>query len=208
MKKEGLPRREREKLRQRHDMLTTALALFSEKGYHNVSMLEIAQKAEFAIGTLYKFFQNKEDLYKSIVLEHSEIFTAVLLSAMEAPGDGVARLRGFIRAKAEICHNNSAFVRLFLVEHTGPGYNVKTGLDEENMRLGYNIILEKLASIFERGIKSGEFRNIADPFHLAMALDSTINALLLLSVQEPERHPYPDNPDAILDIFLKGLIYP
>ena len=208
MTKQGLSRREREKLRQRHDMLTAALALFSEKGYHNVSMLEIAQKAEFAIGTLYKFFQNKEDLYKSIVLEHSEIFTEVLLSVMEAPGDGVARLRGFIRAKAEICNNNMAFVRLFLVEHTGPGYNVKTGLDEEGMRLGYNIILEKLASIFERGIKSGEFRNIADPFHLALALDSTINALLLLSVQEPERHPYPDNPDAILDIFLKGLIDP
>ena len=37
-----LSRREKEKLRQRQEMLDAALSLFSEKGYHNVSMHEIA----------------------------------------------------------------------------------------------------------------------------------------------------------------------
>src|SRR5660397_90232 len=50
-----LPRREREKLAQRQEMLAAALDLFSKKGYRNVSMHEIAEKAEFAVGTLYKF---------------------------------------------------------------------------------------------------------------------------------------------------------
>ncbi|MEA3386146.1 MAG: TetR family transcriptional regulator, partial [Thermodesulfobacteriota bacterium] len=31
-------------------MLAAALELFSEKGFHNVSMHEIAKRAEFAIG--------------------------------------------------------------------------------------------------------------------------------------------------------------
>ncbi|HAO20045.1 MAG TPA: TetR/AcrR family transcriptional regulator, partial [Desulfobacteraceae bacterium] len=52
MQEEELPRREREKLRQRREMLDAALKLFSEKGFHNVSMHEIARNAEFAIGTL------------------------------------------------------------------------------------------------------------------------------------------------------------
>ena len=69
MNEENLPRREREKLRQRQEMLAAALDLFSEKGYHNVSMHEVAEKAEFAIGTLYKFFRNKEDLYKALIME-------------------------------------------------------------------------------------------------------------------------------------------
>ncbi len=47
-----LPRREREKLRLREDLLAAALELFSESGYHNVSMREIAQRAEFAVGTV------------------------------------------------------------------------------------------------------------------------------------------------------------
>ncbi|MBW2592597.1 MAG: helix-turn-helix transcriptional regulator [Deltaproteobacteria bacterium] len=52
MQDEKCSRREREKLRQRQDMLSAALGLFSEKGYHNVSMHEIAAKTAFAIGTI------------------------------------------------------------------------------------------------------------------------------------------------------------
>jgi AcrR family transcriptional regulator len=58
MQEKKLSRREREKLRQRQEMLDAAVKLFSKDGYHNVSMLKIAQEAEFAIGTLYKFFRN------------------------------------------------------------------------------------------------------------------------------------------------------
>ena len=86
MEDQKLPRREREKLRQRQEMLAAALDLFSQKGYHNVSMHEIAEKAEFAIGTLYKFFQNKEDLYKALVLEQCDKFEDALTQAIETAG--------------------------------------------------------------------------------------------------------------------------
>ncbi len=56
MGEKNLSRREKEKLRQRRQMLDAALELFSEKGYHSVSMHQIAERSEFAIGTLYKFF--------------------------------------------------------------------------------------------------------------------------------------------------------
>lgn len=76
--KEKLSRREREKLWQRRQMLDAAIELFSERGYHNVSMHQIAERLEFAIGTLYKFFKNKEDLYRALVTEKStEIFGAL-----------------------------------------------------------------------------------------------------------------------------------
>ena len=80
MADQKLPRREREKLRQRQEMLAAALDLFSQKGYHNVSMQEVAEKAEFAIGTLYKFFPNKEDLYKAMVLEQCDKFEEALMT--------------------------------------------------------------------------------------------------------------------------------
>ena len=88
-------RREREKLLQRQEILAVALTLFSEKGYHNVSMQEVAGKAEFAIGTLYKFFQNKEDLYRVLVLEECEKFYDAFDRALEAPGDEVEKLRKY-----------------------------------------------------------------------------------------------------------------
>ena len=201
------PRREKRKAGQRQEMLETALGLFSEKGYHNVSMHEIADNAEFAIGTLYKFFKNKEDLYKDLVLEQSETYHAALMRAIETADDEVERLRNFVRTKGELFRGNLPFIRLYLAESRGASFNIKAGLDE-TLRKGYFDSLQRLASIFETGIGSGRFKRIASPYILAVALDSTVNAFLLLWLDAPEIHPFPEDPDTILDIFFRGLVEP
>jgi len=205
MKDETLPRREREKLRQRQDILVAALDLFSQKGYHNVSMHEIAEKAEFAIGTLYKFFQNKEDLYKALVLEQCDKFEEAITRAIEEPDNEIEKLRNYIRTRIERFRVNLPFVRLFLAERRGASFNIKAGLDEEMRKRHYNF-LARLASIFESGIENRRFKEIADPFHLAVALDSIIDAFLLLWLDAPERHVFPENPDIILDVLARGLV--
>jgi AcrR family transcriptional regulator len=205
MKNEKLPRRQREKLRQRQEMLAAALELFSRKGYHNVSMHEVAEKAEFAIGRLYKFFQNKEDLYKVLVLEQSEEIGDTLVQALEKPDDEIEKLRNYVRVKGEVFRSNLPFVRLFVAETRGVSYIIKTGMNEEVRKLYYEF-LERLASVFESGIKNRRLKRIAKPYYLAVALDSVVNSYLLLWLEAPERHPYPEDPDTILDIFFKGLI--
>jgi TetR/AcrR family transcriptional regulator len=207
MEDQKLPRREREKLRQRQEMLATALDLFSRKGYHNVSMQEIAQKAEFAIGTLYKFFQNKEDLYKALVLELCDEFEDSIMRAIEQPQDEVEKLRSYVRAKTEVFHRNLPFIRLYLAESRGASFNLKAGLDDE-IRKRYYFSLESIAAIFASGIKNQRFKKIADPYYLGVALSSVIDAFLLLWLDAPESHLYPEDPDAILNIFFKGLINP
>ena len=207
MENEKLPRREREKLRQRQEMLAAALDLFSEKGYHNVSMHQVAERAEFAIGTLYKFFQNKEDLYKALVLEQCDRFHDAIVRAIEKADDEVEKLRDYVRAKGEIFRSNLPFIRVYLAESRGASFNIKAGLDEE-VRRGYYDLLERLASIFESGIKSERVKSIAGPYYLAVALDSAVNAFHLLWLDAPERYPYPEDPDIILNIFFKGLVEP
>jgi TetR/AcrR family transcriptional regulator len=207
MKSEKLPRREREKLRQRQEMLAAALDLFSEKGYHNVSMHQIAGKAEFAIGTLYKFFQNKEDLYKALVLEQCDKFEDAIARAIEKSDDEVEKLRNYVRTKSEEFRSNLPFVRLFLAESRGASFNIKAGLDEE-VRKRYYGFLERLASIFESGMSNKRFKKIAAPYYLAVALDSVVDAYLLLWLESPERHSYPEDPQTILDIFFRGLVNP
>lgn len=205
MQNQKLPRRERERLRQRQEILAAALDLFSEKGYHNVSMHEIAEKAEFAIGTLYKFFQNKEDLYKALVLEQCDHFEDAVSRAIEGPDDEVEKLRQYVRTKGERIRRNLSFVRLFLAERRGASFNIRAGLDDELRRRHY-AFLERLASVFESGIRKERFKSITDPYHLAIALDSVFYAFLLLWLDAPDRHPYPDDPDFILNILFKGLI--
>ena len=205
MTNKKLSRREREKRRQRQEMIAAALSLFSEKGYHNVSMQEIAETAEFAIGTLYKFFQNKEDLYKALVMEQSERFEVAFEAAIAGPADEIEKLRNFVRIRRDMCRDNLPFIRLFLAESKGASFNLKAGLDAD-LRKKIDAFMEKLAHVFESGMENGRFQKIADPYSLAIALDSVIDAFILLWVESPERHPFPDDPDVILNIFFKGLL--
>jgi len=63
----GLTRKERLKEQGRQEILEAAMVLFGEKGFHGVSMHEIAGKAGVAVGTLYNFFHSKEDLYIALM---------------------------------------------------------------------------------------------------------------------------------------------
>ena len=205
MEERELPRREREKLTQRREMLAAALDLFSEKGYHNVSMQEIAEKAEFAVGTLYKFFRSKEDLYKALLLEMAETFDDALKTALEGPDPEIEKLRNYVKVKGELFRSNVPGIRLYFAETGGASFDIKAGLDS-GIRERYGDFLKRLASVFESGMKRKQFRRIADPYSLAVALGSITSAFLLLWLQDPERHPYPEDPDDILNLFFKGLL--
>jgi TetR/AcrR family transcriptional regulator len=192
-------RREREKLEHRRQMLAVALDLFAARGYHNVSMHEIAEKAEFAIGTLYKFFKNKEDLYGSLMLEASGKFHDVLLAALGEGDDEYARILNYVHGKGEVFMNSAKAVRLYFAGAKGASINPKAGLEPE-MRAPYEEIVRELAAVFRSGIKKGLFHKL-DPYYLAVALDTFTNAALFLWLEDPEHHPYQRKLKTMLKIF-------
>ena len=62
-----LSRRERERLMRRREIMEAAQAVFAEKGYTHATLDEIAQRAEYAKGTLYNYFEGgKEDILFAI----------------------------------------------------------------------------------------------------------------------------------------------
>lgn len=50
-------------------ILSVALELFAQKGYHGTSISQIAQKAKISKGLMYNYFKNKEKLLETVVLE-------------------------------------------------------------------------------------------------------------------------------------------
>ena len=62
-------------------ILTAALELFVDKGYHNVSIHEVQQRADVSIGSIYKHFGGKEGvaegLYQHILNEFDELIDQV-----------------------------------------------------------------------------------------------------------------------------------
>lgn len=50
----------------RQAILDASLSLFSEKGFHGTSIQDISKKARVAAGTIYRFFESKEELVNVI----------------------------------------------------------------------------------------------------------------------------------------------
>ncbi len=200
-----LSRREREKQRQRQEILAVALELFSMKGYHNVSMNEIAEKSEFAVGTLYNFFNNKEEIYTSIMTENSDRFHRALTRALKEGRNEIEQLRNYVRTRGSVFMEKASIVRLFYAETRGTSFNAKIGFDAE-IRNKYNQVQQEVAAVFEHGIQKKLFKRIAEPYHLSVALNSVINDFLFLWLDDPEKNAYPENPDVILNIFFDGLL--
>jgi AcrR family transcriptional regulator len=78
-------RRDRKRLANRHSIRTTALRLFMDRGFDNVSVEDIAEAADLSASTVYRNFPTKEDL----VLANLADRQAGLLDILEShPGGG------------------------------------------------------------------------------------------------------------------------
>ena len=197
-----LSRREREKHRQRGDMLAAALELFSEKGYHHVSMKAIARRAEFALGTIYRFFSNKEDLYKTAMLEKAGEYHRTLTDVLANEQDVLAAINAYITAKARIFAPNVGIFYLYFAEAGGVSFNLRAGLHKEIGRL-HDDLIKRLASVMDKGVRARVLRDL-DPHDMAIALEALTNAFLLCWLKDPEQHPYKDNIGTIAELFLEG----
>ncbi len=75
---DSLSRKERERLFKRYEILNSAVKLFAKKGYDGTKLEDIAEAAEFGKGTIYNYFETKEDIYLEIIDRVTEDYTKKL----------------------------------------------------------------------------------------------------------------------------------
>lgn len=94
-------------------ILDAAAQLFAEKGYHRASTPDICARAGISNGALYKYFKNKEALYRSVInhgidLMIEDLFrkytdhSASFFEALESLFDGLRRFTKRYRPYVEI----------------------------------------------------------------------------------------------------------
>ncbi len=56
-----------DKLQKRKDIALSSTELFCQKGFHNLTVSEVAKNAHIAKGTIYEYFKHKEDIVFAII---------------------------------------------------------------------------------------------------------------------------------------------
>ena len=137
-------------------------------------------------------------------MEVAETWHRVLMQALEQERNPLRAIKRYIAVRRKLFSDNLPLMRLYFAETRGASFNIRAGLDQDLLRL-YDEGIEKLASIFEKGIKDHVFRSL-DPYQMALALDGTINALLFRMMNDPARFHEGDNLSTAADIFFRGVL--
>jgi len=69
----------------RRRILDAALKVFAERGYHGVAVPEIATAAEIATGTLYHYFEHKQELVNEVYRDAKQRLRTALLDGLDEP---------------------------------------------------------------------------------------------------------------------------
>jgi len=78
--------RERKKMRTRYAIISTAVTLFMERGYDETTVAEIAEAAEVAPRTFFRYFATKDEVALALITEVDEaIFPALEARPADEP---------------------------------------------------------------------------------------------------------------------------
>lgn len=204
MDKTKLPRKEKEKLKHREEILEIALGLFSGKGFHNVSMQEIAEESEFGVGTLYNFFESKEALFEELINNTEEHVVSEFLKILDKPGSEKKRLVAFIRHQPKFQEKHGKVIKLYVSE-----VGIKNSKSSQ-IRGGskvHKVLDAKVAQLIEAGIRKGLFRAV-DSEIAAKMLSSTIEMLVFEAAGSFDKDKATDTFKKLEQLFLEGLLKP
>ncbi|MCX6510340.1 MAG: TetR/AcrR family transcriptional regulator [Actinobacteria bacterium] len=171
------PREERRLLHQqlsRTQLLDAAEEIFGQKGFHDTTLKEIADRADFSVGSVYSFFDNKEDLYVNIWLRRgSEFLPAFEEALVDATGglDAVARIVSF---EVSFLRARPSFSDLYL-RSTASLVPTENEATSEEVKQNADRVLKMQADVIRRGQADGSIR-LGDPSALSRLLSAMVQA--------------------------------
>ena len=178
-------------------ILTAALDLFVEKGYHNVSIHEIQKNSEVSIGSIYKYFGGKEGvakgLYQHLLNEIDELIDDVL-SEIVSPSEQCKEIIKQLFEHTETHPNIIAFI--FHAKH--PEF-----LSDERLLCNTSPFI-KLRNTIEKGINKGEFQKI-DIWVATTCIFGSATRMIQLRLDGVIEKPLPEYTEITINTAWQGI---
>ena len=207
-------RRAREKAQRRREILTAARQEFFERGFHQPTVDDVAARAEVSKGTIYLYYESKEEILAHLLLEG----LSLLLIEMEAAGNArllagapsaaEPDLRRLANAYLQFCQSHPSYFRLIMAFDRGR-------FEESISPRLYQQVLDRslqglalLAGAIETGKESGVFQ-VDDPWQAAGSTWAALNGVLVLMAHPLRRAMLKSDVEtmfqAMLDLVVTGL---
>jgi AcrR family transcriptional regulator len=174
----------REQLREerRRQILEAAMNVFSKKGFHAANVSDVAAEAGVSQGTIYWYFDSKDELLTAALLHFFVDFGQITLDALAECQTAAEKLHALGQSMEHFARDAEGFFTLFLSYWSSSSKREEAGQWWIDLLVEYKDIL---VSIIEEGVNSGEFRPV-DAESLVWALMAAYDGLAAYLVLMPE----------------------
>ncbi|WP_456395613.1 TetR/AcrR family transcriptional regulator [Desulfurobacterium sp.] len=136
-------------------ILKAADKVFSTYGYHEAKVAMIAHEAGVAVGTIYRFFSGKDELYREVVrMKLFEMEKRIANAISNKPP--LDALRAYIHEAFAFFEENKDFFKFFLRD---VGTFSVADLEKFGLSSWYDNFINKLTKMIDRGKQEGIFRD-------------------------------------------------
>lgn len=199
-------RRARERERHRREILAAAERVFAAKGYEAATVEEIAREAEFATGTLYKFFDGKEALFLAVadrILEDLIArFDAEVEPLRHMPRQAVGR---YVSIRLNEVATHEAFLHVFHPVLKARCNAAEQAPDAARQRKVQRFRARAVA-LFEEGVRQGVLHAVPAEELLAI-VEGSVRFFAKLWSRPDRKKPSPAEQQRILERSLLTLLW-
>jgi TetR/AcrR family transcriptional regulator len=170
-------RRQRQQELSRNQLLDAAEEVFGAKGFHDTTLKEVAELAEYSVGSVYSFFESKEDLFLQVFLRRGFELLPEIEEVAAGDAPPLDQLRALVELEVGFFRRHRHFARLYL--RSSPSTSLPPMSVYEGFRSNFERAMELQASVFRRGQELGELRD-GDAYVLARMLSGIVATYQLL----------------------------
>jgi TetR/AcrR family transcriptional regulator len=158
-------RREQHHELSRSQLLDAAERVFGEKGFHDATLNEIAELAEFSVGSVYSFFDGKEDLFSQVFVRRGDEFMPGMRAILDEAGSSTDKLHRLVDFQVGFFRDHRYFGRLFL-RYANVALLSEPGELDGSIAENYRESMRLQTELIATGQRAGELRP-GDPTVLA-----------------------------------------
>ncbi len=137
-------------------IMDTALQLFAQKGYYEITISDIAKEMGMSVGNLYNYFSSKDALAKELMLYISKILGERIRAINLEPITTKEKIEKIVAFYFEMVQTRPELIQYFLRIYLSHKEIFKDGC--EGMVCVSPFVTE-IMILFEEGVRSGELKD-------------------------------------------------
>jgi len=139
-------------------IIQAATKMFARKGFYKTRISEIAMEAQVADGTIYIYFENKDDILISLFEEQMQIVLDNMVDQISREDDPVKKLEKFALIHLQLIEQNPNMAEIIQVEVRQSSKFMKEYNNEKFVQY-----LDLIGDIIREGQENGVFKKEVIP---------------------------------------------